>query len=211
MKGICFKEHLFNQVIRDYKTQTRRVLHSQPESNLYWGIQKFGENKGCFVFLKGRDEDEYIRPRYEVGDKVYLKEPYFQQSIMLPKQISTYIYRYDRDFNTPFVELATGKERWKNKLFMPERAARYWIEITNKKPERLQDISDTDCMLEGITHLKFAVDPGSTLQWCNGMDGMKYESPQEAYHALIDLIDGKGTWESNPWVSVYDFKLTTKP
>lgn len=30
---------------------------------------------------------------------------------------------------------------------------------------------------------------------------------QEAYAALIDKISGKGTWEGNPWVFVYDFEL----
>ena len=27
------------------------------------------------------------------------------------------------------------------------------------------------------------------------------------YSVLIDKISGKGTWESNPYVFVYDFKL----
>ena len=32
-------------------------------------------------------------------------------------------------------------------------------------------------------------------------------TPQEAYAALIDKINGKGTWESNPYVWAYDFEL----
>lgn len=32
-------------------------------------------------------------------------------------------------------------------------------------------------------------------------------TPRKAYAALIDKISGKGTWERNPWVFVYNFKL----
>ena len=33
-------------------------------------------------------------------------------------------------------------------------------------------------------------------------------SPKEAYAALINVLSGKGTWESNPYVFVYDFELS---
>lgn len=32
-------------------------------------------------------------------------------------------------------------------------------------------------------------------------------TPQGAYSYLIDKISGKGTWERNPYVFVYDFEL----
>lgn len=34
-----------------------------------------------------------------------------------------------------------------------------------------------------------------------------YPDPCEAYSVLIDRISGKGTWDSNPYVFVYDFEL----
>ena len=34
------------------------------------------------------------------------------------------------------------------------------------------------------------------------------EHLQQVYAALIDKISGKGTWERNPWVYAYDFKLS---
>lgn len=34
-----------------------------------------------------------------------------------------------------------------------------------------------------------------------------FPNPCEAFAVLIDKVSGKGTWESNPYVFVYDFEL----
>lgn len=205
MKGICFKEHLFQMVISGQKIQTRRVINPQPIYPHYNDVLI----DGSFSFAsRSYHQYEYIRPRYNIGEKIYLKEPYFQPSIMLPPRQSGYIYRYDAGLNTPFVNLASGKERWKNKLFMPERAARYWIEITNVKVERLQDISERDCIKEGIKDHR----DGCSYKrfFDNGLKRGWYADAKESYKHLINAIDGKGTWDNNPFVFVYDFKLTTR-
>lgn len=82
------------------------------------------------------------------------------------------------------------------------------IRITNVRVERLQDISDEDCLKEGIikgqcgsadTHFMDAYYvPNDTQPYC---------TPQDAYEILIDKVSGKGTWERNPYVFVYDFEL----
>ncbi len=41
---------------------------------------------------------------------------------------------------------------------------------------------------------------GKTTQWYA-------MTPRGAFAALIDKISGKGTWESNPYVFVYEFEL----
>ena len=43
---------------------------------------------------------------------------------------------------------------------------------------------------------------GVNYGWYRG-----YETPREAYAALIDKVSGKGTWQNNPYVFVYDFEL----
>ena len=86
---------------------------------------------------------------------------------------------------------------------MPHR-----IRITAVRVERLQDITDEDCLKEGIFQ-----DEGDNMfppevfydYEGNSDDGFDY--PREAYAALIDKISGKGTWDSNPYVFVYDFEL----
>jgi hypothetical protein len=100
---------------------------------------------------------------------------------------------------------------------MPAMRAGTVPEITGVRCERLQDISDEDCAKEGITKLS---DMGILYEeniFTNGLETKfsasgyeEYKTPREAYAALIDSINGKGTWDRNPYVFVYDFRLTTK-
>ena len=81
------------------------------------------------------------------------------------------------------------------------------IRITGIKVERLQNISYEDCLKEGIM-----VHPGwpamSNLYVFQGRTPFEnYLTPREAFAALIDKVSGKGTWECNPWVFAYSFKL----
>ncbi len=89
---------------------------------------------------------------------------------------------------------------WTNKMFVSASECIHQIRITNVRVERLQDISDEDCLKEGITKPTF-----DTFTF----DGWKYfaYNPREAFAALIDKVSGKGTFESNPWVFVYEFEL----
>lgn len=82
------------------------------------------------------------------------------------------------------------------------------IRITNIKVERLQDISDDDCMCEGVIHsYKNTMPYGITDVAAPIGVFFCYSNPREAFAALIDKIYGKGTWESNPYVYAYSFEF----
>lgn len=87
---------------------------------------------------------------------------------------------------------------------MPHR-----IRITNLRVERLQEISDEDCIAEGIK--KYPEEQshmwGFSYTKCATLHFELLTTPREAYAALIDKISGKGTWASNPYVFVYEFEL----
>lgn len=169
MKGICFKKSLLLKTVAGTKIQTRRI--------------DAGNNT----------------PRYKVGDKLYLKEPYIPDP-----DGNGYRYKYDAG---RFIE--EYKYDWKNKLFMPEEAARYYIEITGVTSQNLQDITEEECYKEGIVVF---TPPDKAPLYMAEVDNYLIAEPsaREAYAELIDRINGKGTWESNPLVWVYDYKLTTK-
>lgn len=80
------------------------------------------------------------------------------------------------------------------------------IQITRVSIERLQEISEEDCLKEGIWRDDNVGLEGVTY-WYHGLANSSFRTAKEAYAALIDKISGKYTWESNSWVFVYDFEL----
>jgi hypothetical protein len=215
MQGINFIEPLFHKVVSGEKGQTRRIIKPQPECDIYQN--PFGE-----YFEKNKGDKKEFKPRYKPGETLYLKEPYKVKhaglktfDIELQYSQHTHFYVIDK-FDTDMkgwvekrlIEQNYSKTGYCNKLFMPEFCAKNFIEITGVRAEQLLHISDKDCIKEGITYWdgKFLniVSLGSTN------DFIEYNTPRDAYAALIDSIHKKGVWESNPFVWCYDFKLTNK-
>lgn len=103
-----------------------------------------------------------------------------------------------------------GKSKgWNNKMFVRAEACKHQIRITNVRAERLQDISDEDCLKEGIIKGKVGSEDTHFMDayYIPTLKKDPFCTPQGACSYLIDKISGKGTWENNPYVFVYDFEL----
>ena len=89
------------------------------------------------------------------------------------------------------------------------------IKIINVKVERLQDISNEDYLKEGIVKQEVISDKSPFLYaydaFLNGDNkyfaSRWFRNPREPFSILIDKVSGKGTWEENPFVWVYEFAL----
>lgn len=89
---------------------------------------------------------------------------------------------------------------YKNKMFTRADFMIHHVKITDVKVERLQDITEEDALKEGICEFAFS------YYLPNGY-GKSFNRPREAFAYLIDMVSGKETWESNPWVIAYSFEL----
>ena len=129
--------------------------------------------------------------RYKVGETVAIAQPYADITPQLD-----------------WVKCMIRKETlgWNNKMFVRAEDLPHHIRITKISIERLQDISEEDCMKEGIWRDDNVGFEGTTY-WYHGLANSSFRTPQEAYASLIDRISGKGTWASNPYVFVYNFEL----
>lgn len=96
---------------------------------------------------------------------------------------------------------------WTNKMFVRADLMPHHILITNVRVERLQDISDEDCIKEGIRDYSTPNEKRFGFSDFKRETIVAFKTPREAYAVLIDHISGNGTWESNPYVFVYDFEL----
>lgn len=130
--------------------------------------------------------------RYKVGEVVAIAQKYADLA-------------YDGEFFRLLGKVIFEKG-CHNKMFVKADLMPHRIRITNIRIERLQDISEEDCLKEGIWRDNNVGFEGSTY-WYHGLANSSFRTAKEAYAALIDKISGKGTWESNPYVFVYDFEL----
>ena len=105
---------------------------------------------------------------------------------------------------------------WTNKMFVKADLMPHHIRITDVKVERLRDISEEDCLKEGIIFIESASIMGEDAYFFTVKRKVRqmydnilkfFSSPQRAYADLIDKISGNGTWESNPFVVAYSFEL----
>lgn len=146
----------------------------------------------------------FVKPRYEIGEVVTIAQSYMDVDRFHRKGKNAAYLEY-LDSILPELKLHPG---WTNKMFVKADLMPHHIEITGIKVERLQDISDEDCLKEGIYEDsgddKF---PPSIFYEFEGNKDDGFDTPREAFAALIDKVSGKGTWESNPFVFAYEFVL----
>lgn len=191
MKKIMFNDKygLTQAVLANRKTQTRRIIPSaDPYNRRYEGTLKV-RNKLGQIGLLALFNDVRIFPAYYIGEEVAISQSYRAISEKFPKA-------------NELKELPG----YRNKMFVKPSLMPHYIRITDIRVERLQDISDEDCLKEGIWRDDNVGLEGTTY-WYHGLSNSSFRTPQEAYASLINRISGKGTWESNPYVFVYDFEL----
>lgn len=141
-----------------------------------------------------------VKPRYEIGEVVAIAQSY-KDSGYSPDSLD----RHPKDLSVR--GLMKDSAGWNNKMFVKSYACRHHIKIVNVKIERLQDISDEDCLKEGIIHVSTFL--GQKIYHTPHVNGsyLSTNVAQEAFAYLIDKVSGKGVFQSNPYVFVYEFNL----
>lgn len=144
-----------------------------------------------------------VKPRYEIGEVVAIAQSYMDVDRFHRKGKNAAYLEY-LDSILPELKLYPG---WGNKMFVKADLMPHHIKITGIKVERLQDISDEDCLKEGIIHVSTFL--GQKIYHTPHVNGsyLSTNVAQEAFAYLIDKVSGKGTWESNPFVFAYEFVL----
>ncbi len=144
-----------------------------------------------------------VKPRYEIGEVVAIAQSYMDVDRFHRKGKNADYLEY-LDSILPELKLYPG---WGNKMFVKADLMPHHIKITGIKVERLQDISDEDCLKEGIIHVSTFL--GQKIYHTPHVNGsyLSTNVAQEAFAYLIDKVSGKGTWESNPFVFAYEFVL----
>lgn len=201
MKKIMFNDKflLTKAVLGGTKTMTRRIAKFEPSARLYdevYNIEGGMNDKGQWIFTLFNKYGEIIGdiiPRYNVGEVVAIAQPY-----------KTLYPNADFEMEDSY-HFLTESKGWNNKMFVKADLMPHHIIITDVKVERLQDITNEDCLKEGVWQFCYDKDLFYVSKDIGYADTVAFPSSHEAFWYLINKICGKDTWERNPWVEAYTF------
>lgn len=214
MKKIMFNDKfgLTQAVLDGRKTMTRRIV-SEKLLDRWTDYDDFCNNvsvENASTTRQYYDEKEFFldNSSYKVGEIIAIAQSYKDLGYA-PDSLD----RHPKDLSVR--GLMKNSAGWNNKMFVKSYACRHHIKIVNVKVERLQDISDEDCLKEGIVRQEVISDESPFLYAYDAfLDGDNkyfasrwFKNPKEAFAVLIDKVSGKGVFQSNPYVFVYEFNL----
>lgn len=208
------KYGLTQAVLEGRKTQTRRIIDIDEDKLIMFQTRYYNMT---LDFLEGKDliEAYFVNnPKkvpYKKGEIVAIAQSYKDAGY------KCYAYRDTDEFlyfmkdgeDVAIPPIAETNKMYVKPIYMPHQ-----IKITNVRIERLQDISDEDCLAEGVELNTRQYQCDGTKYYCvRGLGHWRmfgcynYNSPREAYAALIDKVGKKCDWNRNPYVFVYNFEL----
>ncbi len=211
---IIFSTKMVQAILEGRKTMTRRVVKPQPyfdeKFNLFtWDGPRPKAKKytGSIAsnHLGSHLESLALCGKYQPGDMLWVRESFRLSDF--PEKEGKYEYRANME--NPYAVWNTGI--WKPSIHMPKTACRLFLEVASIRVERLHDITDEDAKMEGIEK---AHDYGNGLfsyKNYSEMDVVDWELASLSFMTLWESINGKESWNSNPWVWVIEFKKCDKP
>ena len=189
---------LTDAVLNGRKTQTRRIIPSADHENRRYEGAPILTNPDGTKSVLVQFSDKRVLSAYAVGEVLPIAQAYkdIPEFPLLSKQGVEELKQYPG---------------WNNKMFVRADLMPHHIRITDIRVERLQDISDKDCLAEGINTFTLPQTEEQLYSYRPMKLGMNsryvFPTSEDAYVALIDKVSGRGTWDANPYVFVYEFEL----
>lgn len=215
-KPILFSTPMVGAILEGRKSQTRRIVKSQPKNakladHLVW----FPNKNACHIFdptsfdsIQNAFIPKHYSPYGWIGDQLWVRETWREA---ISDDCNCYVYKaglsYKCDPPCPELEAKLAiNGGWKPSIHMPKKACRLWLEITNVRVERLQDISEEDAIAEGAMFTDFGKDnPGWHFLPVKSSDEC-LSTARYAFGNLWESINGAGSWDVNPYVWVVEFR-----
>ena len=148
------------------------------------------------IYAVANGENIIVKLRYKVGEVVAVAQSYEQA------------YRQgNMDADDAIIRGLKYDPGMCNKMYVRAALMPHQIRIIGIRCERLWDISDEECIKEGVYAGSQALEYPYYFKDTKQFLICDYKSPREAFAALIDKVSGRGTWDRNPWVVVYEFEL----
>lgn len=201
MKKMMFNEKygLQRAVLSRTKTKTRRDGKKVDKQYAIYVVANEMKGKEDYLSL---EEFAISKSPYKVGDIVAIQQSYKEllEEEYMPTSIENEVIRMVEQNHIGCT----------NKMYVKAELMPHHVRITEVRFERLQCISDEECLEEGIYRIDDMINSNMedvvryTFENCFERGVFKtYSTPRDAFASLIDKISGKGTWEKNEYVYVY--------
>jgi len=210
-RPILFSGEMVRAILDGRKTQTRRVMKSQPSPNshdmMMW-------RKGHQWMEHGSPLQKSLCPYGQVGDRLWVREAWRVEGKHTDSYSSANIGanrvhfgRIDYEASIIWDKSIYGKLR--PGIFMSRWASRITLEITGVRVERLQEIALRDIVSEGIVLDKkdFPLWPKVEVMG-DALIGHYTPFARQAMQNVWDSINARRGfgWDANPLVWVIEFK-----
>lgn len=191
-KPVLFSTTMIQAILEGRKTMTRRVMKPQPvkDENGIWYYGKDGRGTISPTDMVNICPFGIKCPYGSKGDVLWVRET------MIKNDGFTYWPVADG------YKKNTKYDKTIPSIFMPKSACRIFLEISNVKIERLNDISRTDASSEGVC-IKDKQKRFKGYQ--------EHRWPEENFAILWELLKGAHSWAANPFVWVIEFNRVEKP
>ena len=211
-RPILFSAPMVRAILEGRKTQTRRLVNfvqfdrsDTPGYDWHFRGTAKGTKKSSLWQDLRHDQLLGICLYGRSGDRLWVRETWQFCDYDGPggEPATCVVYRADG-------ETEDKRRGWIPSTQMPRWASRITLEITDVRVERVQDISNDDCVAEGIT----AIGKGVRLSDGSYAQAGRYESKASTVRQLFSDLwtetNGPGSWSLNPWVWVLEFKRVEK-
>lgn len=196
MKKIMFNDRygLTEAVLDGSKTQTRRIMKGKPlfPSDEIESAGVLGDE--VQIIANGGESLITMKLPFRVGEVVAVAQSYRNCGGVNEDGVPMWDIISQR--------VGSTNAGWDNKMFVRADLMPHQIRITDVRVERLQDISDEDCIKEGV-HEATRDFP---WYWIDGFN-VTFNESRAAFAHLINKVSKKDVWQENPYVFVYDFEL----
>ncbi len=227
---ILFSTPMVQAILDGRKSMTRRVVKGF--ENAIQGVSELADGKfeiSYGVYALGNSDIDYATincPYGQPGDRLWVKETWkvgctgdledpgfgFKYRAGADDYVLNAYPTNEERFD--LINKYVVKKGWQSSRFIPREAARIWLEVTNVRVERLQEITEEDAKAEGITsywaepHRDVAPFIGAAKEL--GVD--LCHTRRKAFQQLWDSLNSKRGygWETNPWVWVVEFRRDEK-
>lgn len=200
---------MVQSILDGTKTQTRRTrgLENLSEAKNIKEIKTISDPDKTWLLIRTNEQGTYkMLSRYHIGDVLWVRETFSHAPLTedsrdyFPNE-SDFIYKA----GSLFIHI-----KWKPSIFMPKEACRIFLTIKSIRIERLQAIGEEEAKAEGVDKIfNDLFDEWRFKDYAN--NDFSWRLAVSSFKSLWEKINGKKSWDQNPFVWVYEFERIDKP